>query len=160
MQIQTENGISPEAVTHGTYTNTNYVDAEETSGSTAELHMFAIGVSSTKSSPIRCEVEIEGTPLTMEIDTGAEVSIISDDTRKSLFPQSKLSNTDMVLKTYTEQTVLVVGELNVTVRYGTQTKQLKLYSIRSWTESPRTKLAQSHETGLATNRQSSQREYA
>ena len=110
-------------------TKTNYVDAEETSGSTAELHMFAIGVSSTKSSPIRCEVEIEGTPLTMEIDKGAEVSIISDDTRKSLFPQSKLSNTDMVLKTYTEQTMPVVGELNVTVRYGTQTKQLRLVVV-------------------------------
>lgn len=91
--------------------------------------MFTIGAKPTKSSPIKCEVEIEGTPLVMEVDTGADVSIISDHTRRSLFPTFKLSTTNMVLKTYTEETMPVLGELNVTVQYGTQTKQLRLVVV-------------------------------
>ena len=38
-----------------------------------ELHLFAIGTSS-KPKPLTCEVIVKGSPLVMEIDTGAEVS--------------------------------------------------------------------------------------
>ena len=50
------------------------MEIEEVSNSD-ELNLFAIGTSS-KPKPLTCEVIIEGSPLVMGIDTGAEVSII------------------------------------------------------------------------------------
>ena len=65
----------------------------------------------------------------MEVDTEAEVSIISDSTRRLLFTNVTLEKTYVVLKTYTEETIPVVGELPVMVQYGTQAKQLKLIVV-------------------------------
>ena len=84
-------------------TATNYLETEPTteraSSPPEELHMFAFGANSSKLRPIYCDVLVEGTPLTMEVDTGAEVSVISETTctRKSLFPESKLAKTNVVL---------------------------------------------------------------
>ena len=63
---------------------------------------------------------VNGTKLTMELDTGAAVSIISDATRKALFPSQKLHKSKLVLKTYTEEPMQVIGNLHVRVQYGTQ----------------------------------------
>ena len=60
----------------------------------------------------------------MEVDTGAEVSLISEDTKKSLFPLMQPAQSSIILKTYTEEIMLVVGELQVNVQYGEQTKRL------------------------------------
>ena len=71
----------------------------------------------------------------MEVDTEAEVSIISDSTRRLLFTNVTLEKTYVVLKTYTEETIPVVGELPVMVQYGTMAsmvpwaKQLKLIVV-------------------------------
>ena len=65
----------------------------------------------------------------MEVDTGAEVSIISEATRKSLFPGLKPTRSNVVLKTYTEEVVPIVGELSIQVQYSDQTKQLKLIVV-------------------------------
>ena len=91
-------------------------------------HLFAIETSA-KTKPIKCELTVEGVPLTMEIDTGAEVSIISEATRKLLFPKLKPTKSKVVLKTYTNEVVSVVGELSVQVQYGEQTKQMKLLVV-------------------------------
>ena len=108
---------------------THYVGTEDAGSPTEELHLFVIGANATKAQPIKCEVVIEGAPLTMEVDTGAEVSIIPDSTRKLLFPNVKLEKTNVVLKTYTEDIIPVVGELPVMVQYGTQAKQMKLIVV-------------------------------
>ena len=79
----------------------NYVEADETPTDQDELHMFAIW--NSKPNPLRCEVIIEGTPLTMEMDTGASVSIISDGIRSSRLPDVTLTETNVVLKTYTSE---------------------------------------------------------
>ena len=82
-------------------TATNYLETEPTieraSSPPEELHMFAFWANSSKSRPIYCDVLVEGTPLTMEVDTGAEVSVISETTctRKPLFPESKLAKTNV-----------------------------------------------------------------
>ena len=62
----------------------------------------------------------------MEIDTGATVSIISDETRKKLFPEAILSKSSLLLKTYTGEAMPVAGEMNVVTKYGSQTADLTL----------------------------------
>ena len=64
----------------------------------------------------------DGKQLTMEVDTGATLSIISEKTRKPLFPDDKLHQLDLVLKTYTNKQLKVVGTLNVQVQYEDQLK--------------------------------------
>ena len=107
---------------------TYYLETDQVSNSMDDLHLFAIEASS-KTKPIKCEVTIEGVPLIMEVDTGAEVSIISEATRKSLFPGLKPTRCNVVLKTYTEEVVPIVGELSIQVQYSDQTKQLKLIVV-------------------------------
>ncbi len=65
----------------------------------------------------------------MELDTGAAVSIISEDTRKS---QLKLRKSDIVLRTYTNESMHVTGQLHVHVQYvqyGSQTQPLVLVVV-------------------------------
>ena len=65
----------------------------------------------------------------MELDTGAAVSIISDQTRRSLFPDLQLRNSSLVLKTYTDELMQVVGQLNVQVKYGSQEEKVVLVVV-------------------------------
>ena len=62
----------------------------------------------------------------MELDTGAEVSIISEKTREEIFPEEKLQPLDIKLKTYTNEPMKVTGILNVKVQYEDQFKKLVL----------------------------------
>ena len=64
--------------------------------------------------------------MVMEVDTGAALSIISEKTRKTFFPSEKLRPSDLVLKTYTNEPLKVVGTLNVRVQYEDQLKKLVL----------------------------------
>ena len=86
-------------------------DTDENSGE--EYHLHRLG--ERASEPIAVDVFIDGKQLAMELDTGAAVSIISDETRKSLFPDLKLLPSTIILKTYTEESMEVVGQLNVRV---------------------------------------------
>ena len=108
-------------------TRANYMEAEEVSNSD-ELHLFAIGTSS-KPKPLTCEVIVEGNPLVMEIDNGAEVSVISEGTRQAIFPGLQPTKSSILLKTYTNEVMSVVGELQVKVQYGEQTETLKLIVV-------------------------------
>ena len=70
----------------------------------------------------------------MEVNTGAEVSLISEGTCESLFPLMQPAQSNVILKTYTGEVIPVVCELQVNVQYiyiyiyiyGEQTKRLRL----------------------------------
>ena len=51
------------------------------------------------SQPLTCEVVIES-PIIMETDIGAEVSIILESTHKTLFPELQPAKFNVLLKTY------------------------------------------------------------
>ena len=51
--------------------------------------------------PITVVLEINKKKLTMEVDTGAAVYIISNETRKKLFPEVNLTTASVTLRTYT-----------------------------------------------------------
>ena len=78
----------------------------------------------------------------MEVDAGAAVSVISEATYKSLFTDSKLQKCDVVLRTYTDERMTVLGQFPMQVTYGQQRKQLRLIvSVGGRTESLGTRLA-------------------
>ena len=68
-------------------------------------------------------------PLSMEVDTGATVSTISEATKKKYFPEIKLQTCKLVLKTYTNEPMPVLGQLHVDVCYQGQSVQFILYVV-------------------------------
>ena len=53
----------------------------------------------------------------MEVDTGADISIISEETRKALLPTQKIYKSDLVLKMNTGEPFTIIGNLHVHVQY-------------------------------------------
>ena len=80
-----------------------------------EYTLFTLPSQQTK--PLQTDVEVEGHHRNMEIDTGAAVSIISEKTHASLSHLQKLSlqPTQVRLRTYTGESIPVLGELSVNV---------------------------------------------
>ena len=75
-------------------------------------------VSSKSATPIMVSVDIEGKSLDMEVDTDAPFSIISENTHKADISNLKLRQSSIHLKTYTNEQIDVVRQLNVHVKYG------------------------------------------
>lgn len=63
------------------------------------------------------EVGINGQVVSMELDTGSSVSLMSHCMYRTLWPQSKLKTSDIVLNTITGQPINVIGKTNVSVTY-------------------------------------------
>ena len=92
-------------------------DAEDTT--TDVFQLYTVGTKSA-TQPITVELSLNGKPITMEVDTGTAVSLISERTHKALFPETKPKKSSIVLKTYTDERMPVIGESSVEVCYGKQ----------------------------------------
>ena len=68
-----------------------------------------------KASPIKVNVQVNGVPVSMELDAGAAVSVMSQQQQKELFSTAQLRPSKVILRTYTAQSVGVVGTLPVKV---------------------------------------------
>ncbi len=91
-------------------------------------------VVSSKTRPITVQLSINSTPLIMEVDTGVAVSIMCEQTQRKFFPNASLHWSKVKLRTYTDETMPVLGEMAVDV----STDALTLYVVqgngpgRSW----------------------------
>ena len=115
---------------------TRWVDSEVTTADKRSLspdpddmlgNVYAVGCS--RVSPYKVTLELEGQPVTMEVDTGAAVSIISKKTHASLFPRAPLHTPKVQLRTYTSDPIHVVGQMTVEVKYQDYTGQHDLYVV-------------------------------
>ena len=102
--------------------------ADETESDPEEFQLFTLGTKASR--PITVDMRVEGRPLTMEVDTGAAVSIISERTKAEVLPQMQLQSSNVILKTYTDQRMSVMGQLMVKVTYGQQNKHLPLLVVQ------------------------------
>ena len=75
------------------------MDKEENSEDSGDeiLKVYSVGNSSTK--PIRVEIQIDGKPISMEVDTGAAVSLMSQKKLKQTLPGAKIKPMNVVLRT-------------------------------------------------------------
>ena len=107
----------------------HWVELESEASEAEEVTLYTVGEKAAN--PIKVDVLVNNRSLTMELDTGAAVSIISDTTRIAVFPTDKLLHSSVNLKTYTGEAIQVVGELLVNVQYGQQEgKQLPLIVVK------------------------------
>ena len=85
----------------------------------------------SSSPPYRVELRVNDRPLRMEVDTGAAVSLAPESAVTSLLSSAALRPTDVVFKTYTGESIPVLGSLPVTDSYKRQTcTNLKLLVVR------------------------------
>ncbi|XP_042145634.1 uncharacterized protein LOC121835469 [Ixodes scapularis] len=90
------------------------------------------GVTCPEQTPINVRVIVNETPLEMELDTGAAVSVISAKQQQRLFPSLQLTATALRLRTYCQYTGALVepkGVVGVTVQQNGQIHVLPLYVI-------------------------------
>ena len=69
-------------------------------------------------------INVEGKKIPVEVDTGAGVSIFPFSTWRSHFFDLPLQSSVIQLKTYTNEKLSVLGQHDVTVRYGDQVQKL------------------------------------
>ena len=82
-----------------------------------------------RSQPIIVEVELDGQPLSMELDTGAAVTLISSKTDRTLFPDKPLQQSTAALSTYSGAPLKVLGQRDVEVVVEGQKATLPLVVV-------------------------------
>ena len=90
-----------------------------------------ISVSSAK--PISVEVRLEDHPILTEVDTKAPVSLVSEKKYRSLFPDTPLQESIASLKSYSGESIRVVGGGSFAER---QTARLPLIVVAGEGPSP------------------------
>lgn len=101
--------------------------SDDAASSDGEFLLHKVG--SRSPDPITVPMLLNGKTLTMEVDTGAALSVISESTRQSVFPEEPLHPSKLILKTYTDEQMDVTGTLNMRVQYGDQKKKLVLVVV-------------------------------
>ena len=103
----------------------------ETAENSAESEYQLFVIQNPSSNPLKTALLVEGQQLTMEIDTGAAISLVSEETVKSSHLKDvPLLPSDVTLRTYTGEAVSVLGKLMVKVDKDEATVTLPLVVVK------------------------------
>ena len=95
-----------------------------------DYNMFV--VCTNRVAPFTVRVEVEGDPLSMEIDTGAALSLISEATHSQLWPKGRapmLEKSPIRLRNYTGEELKLVGKAVVKVCVENQEEVLDVLVV-------------------------------
>ena len=92
--------------------------ASPASGADTSCSVYEIGqVRSGSRKPILLDVEVNGIPLAMELDTGAELSVVPEKLWKAKWPDVCVHPCNVRLRAYGGTNLQVLGEVRVRVKY-------------------------------------------
>ena len=79
-------------------------------------------MSQRRNAPITVSLRVNQVETTMEVDTGASVSIMSETTYQKLWPEGNfpLQPSDAKLRTYTGESLCILGSIPAHVQYADQ----------------------------------------
>ena len=80
--------------------------------------------------PVCVLVKVNKKSLAMEVDTGAAVSLISEEEYRSTFSSYELRKSEVKLKTYMAESMNIVGEFSVLVEYENKEYTLPLLVVK------------------------------
>ena len=106
--------------------NTHKVDVQEPDA--AEYRLFT--VSSQTSASLMIKLIVNGQPLQMELDTGASVSLISEQEYNQWHDAPTLQKSPVILRTYTGENLAILGTITVIATYNSQTNTLPLLVVK------------------------------
>ena len=89
---------------------------DEEEGSTTLLHVR----SESAVPPLQVPLLLDGCEVTMELDTGATMTLMSEDTFRILWPGRSLDKCKVRLCSYSKQPIPVMGKCNVNITYKDQ----------------------------------------
>ena len=98
-----------------------------------EYTLYPVVQQQSSSTPLRSTVKLDGKELSMEVDTGASLSLISKTTYKKLWESDtlpELQQTAVKLRTYTGEEIRVLGCINVKVQSKEQEAHLPLLVVK------------------------------
>ena len=98
-------------------------ETPESEGDHKYLPLHTVGGGTTP--PIKVPLVINETEVTMELDTGAAVTIISEKQLKLLSADAPLRKSEL-LRTYSGERLSMLGTMDAKVQYEQQTKELPL----------------------------------
>ena len=101
---------------------------ERDSQSPEEYTLFSLGEESSRK-PFIVQLKIDDVSLSMELDTGASLSIMSKNTFRKHWPSRPLESTTRKLTTYTGETIDVLGTAQVQVTHGENSAELELMIV-------------------------------
>lgn len=110
---------------------THYLQEEEETSEDVTYSLFTVrdqGVA-----PIFKVVNINDVPITMEVDTGAAVSVVTEATYQRIKESSQtqpLQHSQVCLKIYTGETIPVLGQLPVKVSCGENEHTLAVLVVK------------------------------
>ncbi|XP_048579360.1 uncharacterized protein K02A2.6 [Nematostella vectensis] len=142
---------------------THCVEQEISEGEEDEIQCLHIFKCDTTSPPILVQVNIEGSPVSMELDTGSSVSIIPRNVYESTCKHLELKPAKVKLRTYGNEIIVPMGVVNANISYNDQCCEAKMYVVdgprvalfgRSWLrlfklDWPSIKLVQGKNTALS-----------
>ena len=108
----------------------HYMVDDPASDSESTHELFTISESCTNS--FQLDVTLNRVPLRMELDTGASVSILNEDTYESIQQQSYIAplvKTSNKLRSYTGHFIQVLGITEVKARYGGKELVLPIHVV-------------------------------
>ena len=107
---------------------TNRIDEESSADDDDDQEYALYRVSSGSSKPILVPVTLDGVHMEMELDTGASVSLVSEETFRQLQEKgATLSPSQAKLCTYTGQAIEIAGLAEVRVEHNDQSTTLPLF---------------------------------
>ena len=80
--------------------------------------------------PIKVSITLEGSPIEMELDTGAAYFLMSENNFRLLFPERELAPTTIRLCAYSGEAVEVLGSIDVNVTYKEQSACVPLLVVK------------------------------
>ena len=104
-----------------------YEQKQPSDNSQPEYQLFT--VTSSPNSPLKVEMTLGEKPHTMEIDTGASVSVISKTTYQREFKEYELQESSVHLTTYGGEPLSVLGEIVINVSHGDNKALLPLLVV-------------------------------
>lgn len=90
-------------------------------------------VNTIKVDPLRVNVTVDNQSICFEIDTGAVVSVISEEFYNDHFKSLELKPSDLSLRSYIDVPIEPVGKIKVKATYQNVNKNLELYVIKNGT---------------------------
>ena len=112
------------------HNSTHLMEEAETLDEQPTYTLF--NVTTNVSKPLQVSLRINDADLTMEVDTGASVSLISSVTFQKLWPAHSspvLMATQTKLRTYTGEQIHVLGTISANVQFKTQQETLPLLVV-------------------------------
>ena len=106
---------------------------EDASPSENEIY-FIHKFDSDARKPYKIRLDICGTPVNFEIDTGAGLTVISEVTLKNIFGKHILKPVNVTVKTYSNEYLTVLGCIDVAVQHNGKNYLLMVDSYSCWGE--------------------------